>query len=181
MSDTAQQPDGIAGPALARIHRSDPRSPLYAPSSATGVLLCHGCRGAGRCRMGLRRETLGADGIVVSEITCPRDSEGGPNVAHGGWTAGMLDELVGHALLLHEEFAVTGTLEVVFHKPTPIELPLIGTSKIEKREGRKVFVSARLELAHGGALLASARAILVKRPADHFARHEEWLAGQEES
>ena len=36
----------------------------------------------------MRRETLGADGIVVSELMCPRDSEGGPDVAHGGWTAG---------------------------------------------------------------------------------------------
>ncbi|MGV0160653.1 PaaI family thioesterase [Mycobacterium colombiense] len=181
MTNTAQQPGDADQSAPARIHRSDPRSPLYTPSSETGVLLCHGCRSAGRCRMGLRAETLGDDGVVVSEIVCPSDGEGGPNVAHGGWTAGMLDELVGHTLLLREEFAVTGTLEVVFHKPTPIETPLIGTATIDKRDGRKVFVSARVELAQNGALLASAKGILIKRPADHFVRHEEWLAQQEES
>lgn len=128
--------------------------------------------------MGLRRETLRPDGIVVSELSCPRDSEGGPNVAHGGWTAGMLDELVGHAMMLREEFAVTGTLEVVFHRPMPLELPLIGVAQLDKREGRRAFVSARIELASNAALLASATAIMVNRPADHFERHEQWLETQ---
>ncbi len=154
---------------------------MYTPTSPTGVFLCHGCHALDRCRMGLQRETLGADGIVVSEIVCPSDSEGGPNVAHGGWTAGILDELVGHAMILRDEFAVTGTLEVVFHKPMPIELPLIGRAAIEKRDGRKAFVSARIELASNGTLLASAKAIMVKRDADHFERHEAWLEGQVQS
>lgn len=131
--------------------------------------------------MGLQREALGDDGVVVSELVCPADSEGGPNVAHGGWTAGILDELVGHTMMLRDEFAVTGTLEVVFRKPMPIEVPLIGTAWIERREGRKAFVAAEIRLAHGGALLASAKAIMVKRPADHFERHEAWLAEQEDS
>ena len=178
MVSTVQHPDHGPLPTLAQVHRSDPRSPLYAPASDTGVLLCHGCRGLGRCRMGLHREMLGDGGVVVSELVCPSDSEGGPNVAHGGWTAGMLDELVGHALLVRGEFAVTGTLEVVFHKPTPVGLALIGRSQIENREGRRVFVSAYIELASSGALLASAHAVLVRRPADHFARHEEWLESQ---
>jgi acyl-coenzyme A thioesterase PaaI-like protein len=178
MASTVQHPDNGPLPTLAQVHRSDPRSPMYVPSSPTGVLLCHGCRTLNRCRMGLQTETLQPDGIVISELIAPRDSEGGPNVAHGGWTTGILDELVGHAMMLREEFSVTGTLEVVFHKPMPIELPLIGKSWIEKREGRKVFVSARIELASSGALLASAKGIMVKRPAEHFERHEEWLATQ---
>ena len=151
---------------------------MYVPSSPTGVLLCHGCKAINRCRMGLQRETLQDDGVVLSEVIAPRDSEGGPNVAHGGWTAGIMDELVGHVMMLREEFAVTGTLEVVFCKPMPIELPLIGKAWIEKREGRKAFVAATLELASSGALLATVKAIMVTRPADHFERHEQWLEGQ---
>jgi len=129
--------------------------------------------------MGLNRETLGEDGIVVSEIVCGRHEEGGPNVAHGGWTAGILDELVGHVPLLRHEFAVTGRLSIVFHKPMPVEVPLEGKAWIDKQEGRKVFVSAEIRLKRSEALLASAEAVLVRRPADHFARHERWLAEQE--
>jgi len=154
---------------------------MYAPTSPTGVFLCHGCRALDRCRRGLLREALTVDGTVVSDIVCPSDAEGGPNVAHGGWTAGILDELVGHAMILRDEFAVTGTLEVVFHKPMPVGLPLIGKATIDRRDGRKAYVSARIELASNGALLASTRAIMVKREADHFERHEQWLEGQVKS
>lgn len=152
--------------------------PMYAPRSESGVLLCFGCRAAARCRMGLERETLGADGTIVSEITCSRENEGGPNIAHGGWTAGILDELVGHAVVARDEFAVTGTLKIVFIRPTPVEVPLIAKSAIVRREGRKVFVTAHIELASNGAMISSAEAIMVKRPPEHFDLHEKWLREQ---
>jgi acyl-coenzyme A thioesterase PaaI-like protein len=165
----------VPAPPLGRLHNGDPHDPLYAVRSATGVVLCGSCRAISRCRLGLQRETLGPDGVVVSEIECPRDNEGGPNVAHGGWTAGMLDEMVGHALLLRGEFVVTGTLQVKFIKPVPVERPLIGRAREVGREGRRVFVQAELELAGTDVVVASAEAIMVRRPADHFAKHEEWL------
>ncbi|ODQ87973.1 aromatic compound degradation protein PaaI [Mycolicibacterium flavescens] len=140
------------------------------------MVLCGSCQKLSRCRLGLHRETLGDDGVVVSEITCPRDQEGGISVAHGGWTAGILDEMVGHALLLRQEFAVTGTLQVKFVKPVPIERPIIGRARVTGREGRRVFVSAELVLAGSEAVLAEAEAIMVRRPPDHFERHEKWLS-----
>lgn len=164
----------------ARLQPNDTESPLYSPQSPTGVRLCFACRPAGRCRMGLHTETVNDDGTIVSEITCSRENEGGPNVAHGGWTAGILDELVGHALVARDEFAVTGTLKIVFIRPTPIEVPLIAKSTIVRREGRKVFVTAHIELASNGAMISSAEAIMVKRPADHFQKHDQWLAQQSE-
>jgi acyl-coenzyme A thioesterase PaaI-like protein len=170
--------NGAAPARLGRLQRSDADSPLYAAQSATGVVLCGSCRAASTCRLGLERETLSADGVVISDIVCPRDQEGGPNVAHGGWTAGILDEMVGHAVLMRDEFAVTGTLTVTFVKPVPIERALIGRASIVRREGRRVFVTATLELAGNGVIIASAEAILVRRPPDHFQRHEEWLRQQ---
>src|SRR6185436_3900317 len=89
---------------LGRIHNDGPDDGLRAVRSSTGVVLCGSCQRLSRCRLGMRRETLQDDGVVISEIECPRDNEGGPNVAHGGWTAGILDEMVGHALLLRGEF-----------------------------------------------------------------------------
>jgi acyl-coenzyme A thioesterase PaaI-like protein len=167
--------DGVSSASLGRLQRDDSSNDMYAPRSETGVVLCNSCRAAATCRLGLERETLGDDGIVVSEIQCPRDNEGGRNVAHGGWTAGILDEMVGHAVLMRDEFAVTGTLTVTFVKPVPVERPLIGRAGIVRREGRRVFVEASLELVDNGVVVASAEAILVRRPADHFDRHDKWL------
>jgi acyl-coenzyme A thioesterase PaaI-like protein len=167
--------DGNATASLGRLQRDDSSNDMYAPLSAKGVVLCGSCRAKSLCRLGLERETLGADGVVVSEIHCPRDNEGGRNVAHGGWTAGILDEMVGHAVIVRGEFAVTGTLTVTFVKPVPIERPLIGRARIARREGRRVFVEASLELAGNGVVVATAEAILVRRPADHFDLHDRWL------
>ena len=52
-----------------------------------GVVLCGACRRLGRCHLGLTEEVLGDDGVVRTELECPPSYEGGPNVAHGGWTA----------------------------------------------------------------------------------------------
>lgn len=159
---------------LARVDHTDPNSPLYAPTSDGGVMLCLACRGAKSCQMGLRTETVEADGLVVSELVCGLQYEGGPNVASGAWTAGVLNELVGHAVLARE-FAVSAWLNVTFRKPTPIETPLVGKAQIDRYDGKKVYVSATIELPDG-ALLASAEAMLVRRSADHFTRHQQWLA-----
>jgi acyl-coenzyme A thioesterase PaaI-like protein len=83
--------------------------------------------------------------------------------------------MVGHAVIMRDEFAVTGTLHITFVKPVPIERPLIGRAWIVRREGRRVFVEATLELAGSGVVVASAEAILVRRPGDHFQKHEAWL------
>lgn len=169
--------EGLRAQPFGRLHADDPADPLYVARSSTGVVLCGSCRVLSRCRLGLRQETLEPDGVVVSEIECPRDNEGGPNVAHGGWTAGILDEMVGHALLLRGEFVVTGTLWVKFVKPVPVERPLIGRAREVGREGRRVFVEADIVLSGTDVVVASAAAIMVRRPADHFERHEEWLRG----
>jgi len=76
--------DANTAESLGRLQRDDTSNDMYVPRSKTGVVLCGSCRAAFSCRLGLERETLGNDGVVVSEIHCPRDNEGGRNVAHGG-------------------------------------------------------------------------------------------------
>ncbi|WP_282597498.1 PaaI family thioesterase [Rhodococcus sp. DMU1] len=140
--------------------------------------LCHGCRRRNRCRLGIESEQLDEHGVVISRVVCPPGEEGGPKVAHGGWTAGVMDELVGHTLTMNAEFGVTGTLSVRFVRPVPLCWQLIGRAWITKHEGRKVFVNATLELENSGAIVAEADAIMVKRPETHFESHYKWLEGQ---
>ncbi|OOL33383.1 hypothetical protein GQ85_01825 [Rhodococcus rhodochrous] len=131
-----------------------------------------------RCRFGIESESLDDDGVVTSRVVCPPDQEGGPAVAHGGWTSAVMDELAGHTLTMNGEFAVTGTLTVKYLRPVPIGWVLIGRACIDRREGRKVFVRATLELAASGAVLAEADAVMIGRPASHFESHRQWLSRQ---
>lgn len=169
-----------AEPPWATLDSDDPTSALFAATSDAGVLLCASCRAPRDCRLGIHREILvGVDG-VRSEVSCPKDHEGGPRVAHGGWTAGVLDEMSGHALLLRDQFAVTGELAVKFLKPIPIERPLIGTAVIVGNDGRYVHVECELRLADAGVVVATSHAVMVRRPSDHFDRHQRWVESLDE-
>jgi acyl-coenzyme A thioesterase PaaI-like protein len=150
------------------------------PRTDGGVALCGACRRTGSCRLGLTTEWLDGDGVAHFGLVCPTDAEGGPGVAHGGWTAGVLDEVLGHVPILHGQLTVTGTLTVRFVKPVPIERPLEARARVDRVEGRKWFCSGELVLASSGAELARANGVWVARDAaTHFGRFEAWLAEQE--
>jgi acyl-coenzyme A thioesterase PaaI-like protein len=142
------------------------------------VALCGACRRLGHCRMGVDSESMDDAGVVSYHLRCGRENEGGLNVAHGGWTAGVLDELVGHVAVLNDQLAVTGQLNVTFVRPVPVEQPLTARAWRDAKRGSRWFVTAVLCLEAGGAELARAEGILVERDPGHFARHQEWLDRQ---
>lgn len=150
------------------------------PRSDGGVALCGACQAAATCRLGLRTERL-EDGVARFDLTCPREQEGGPNVAHGGWTASVLDEALGHFPLLSGVMTVTAELTVSFVKPVPVGRPLQARSWVEDRERSRWYLAGELVLASSGSTLARASGIWVARDVDHFRRHEAWLAEQEAS
>jgi acyl-coenzyme A thioesterase PaaI-like protein len=143
------------------------------------VGLCGACRALGACRLGLKREHLGEDGVVRSHLVCPAGHEGGPGVAHGGWTAGVLDELLGHVPMLHRSLSVTKTLEVSFLRPVPIERPLEASAWATRREAGRWYIAGEIRLASTGAELARAAGVFVERDPAHFSRFERWLDEQD--
>ena len=144
-----------------------------------GVALCGGCRSEALCHYGLRTARLDAEHTAHFELTCPPEHEGGPGVAHGGWTAAVLDEVLGQLPLLLGSRSVTATLTAHYVKPVPLGRPLMARSWVDRRDGDKWFVSAELVLASSGALLATGTAVLIDRDPDaHFGGFEEWLAEQ---
>jgi acyl-coenzyme A thioesterase PaaI-like protein len=119
------------------------------------------------------------DGTVRFALTCPRDHEGGPDVAHGGWTAAVLDDCLGHVPLLNRVLSVTAELTVSFVKPVPVGRPLEVRAWVERREGSRWYISGEMVLLPGRAVVARASGIWVSRDNGHFARHERWLADQD--
>lgn len=149
------------------------------PISSGGVALCAACSRLGDCRLGLRTEVFEEGGSVATELVCDESHEGGPGVAHGGWTAGALDELVGHVVLQHGKLAVTGKLTVQFLRPVPINRPLRATARRVREENGRWFVRAGIVLAATGAVLATGDGEMVLRDRTHFARFRQWLAEQD--
>ncbi|MEW2044133.1 PaaI family thioesterase [Streptomyces sp. NPDC005476] len=149
------------------------------PRTPGGVALCGACRAVGACRLGVRGERLDEDGVAWFALSCPRDQEGGPEVAHGGWTAAVLDDCLGHLPLLHRVLSVTAELTVSFVKPVPVQRPLEVRARVERREGSRWYIAGEMVLLPTRAVLARASGIWVTRDPGHFARHAAWLAAQE--
>ncbi|MDB5425601.1 MAG: hypothetical protein JWQ29_3017 [Phenylobacterium sp.] len=141
--------------------------------------ICGGCRAAGACRLGITHERFLRPGVVEAALACPADHQAGPGVAHGGWTAAVMDDLLGHLAIGEGRRAVTATLTVDFLRPVPVERPLVATVWCESNvEGRRLH-KAELKLASTGALLARGSGVFVERDDSHFERHRAWLARQD--
>jgi len=152
------------------------------PHAEAGVItLCAGCTRNGECRLGLEAETLEPDGRVSTQLMCDPSNEGGPGVAHGGWIAAALDEIVGHLVLHHRRMSVTKNLSVDFLRPVPINRPLSATARRVALKGDQWHVHAELTLTSTGVVLARAEAVMAERDRSHFERFRTWLANQDQS
>lgn len=141
--------------------------------------LCRGCRSLEACKLGLvDLEMEGLDGFRA-RLRCPASFEGGPEVAHGGWTAAMFDDALGRLPGIAGHLVVTAELTISYLKPVPIEHELILTARVVRRDGRRWYVEGILCLATTGAELAKAAGIWVERREDHFVRHQRWLSDQQ--
>lgn len=150
------------------------QSPAPRPSDV-GHRLCASCIPTGVCRLGLTCLGLGEDGVVSFDIVCRPTFEGGPNVAHGGWTAATLDEMLGTIAMLHKTLTVTKSLNVEFLKPVPIDQPLKGRAWNDHKVGHRWHNVGEITLAATGVVLGRATGVFSERKPDHFAKHDAWL------
>ena len=142
--------------------------------------LCGGCRPTGSCRLGIRTWVVDERTASVSATaTCPASHAGGPQIAHGGWTAAVFDDVLGRLPNLLGERAVTAELHVHFRRPVPTELPLVVRAAVVGRDGRNSRVVGDLALAAAPDIpLATAEAVLTAVDDGHVDRHRAWLAEQ---
>jgi acyl-coenzyme A thioesterase PaaI-like protein len=85
--------------------------------------------------------------------------EGPPGCVHGGWIAAAFDEFLGFVMSATGNPGMTGTLEIVYRSPTPLQTDLRFEAGGWRIEGRKTIAKGRL-LA-GDRLCAEAEGIFI--------------------
>lgn len=85
--------------------------------------------------------------------------EGPPNSVHGGFVAALFDQFLGVAQKMTGQPGFTGTLNVRYIKPTPIDTDLRLEGWVEKIEGRKNFLVS--EMWAGDTLTARCEGIFI--------------------
>ncbi len=85
---------------------------------------------------------------------------GPPGLVHGGIIAKVFDELLGVVNVVNDRGGYTGTLKVVYRRPTPLMSDIALRAWPAGSEGRKLYVSG--EMVHDGAVTATAEGIFVR-------------------
>lgn len=92
--------------------------------------------------------------------------QGPPACVHGGFVAALLDDGLGRTRHLTGRNCVTGSLNITYKRPTPINAALVIEARIEEIFERKFRVTG--EISYEGLVTASAEAMFVFRDTEKF-------------
>lgn len=96
---------------------------------------------------------------VTATVTLGPAFEGAPGMAHGGVIAAIVDETMGAVIPLAGTLAFTGELTISYQAPTPVGKELTFRARLEKRDGRKLFITC--ECTEGDNLLVQAKGLFI--------------------
>lgn len=85
--------------------------------------------------------------------------QGPPACVHGGIVAALLDDALGRTRHLTGRNCVTGSLDISYKRPTPLNADLVVEARIDEILERKFLVTG--EILHNGEVTASAKAVFV--------------------
>jgi acyl-coenzyme A thioesterase PaaI-like protein len=105
---------------------------------------------------------------VAGTVVLGAAYEGGPGLAHGGVLSLLFDHAMGQALFTAGYSAMTVSLEVGYRAPTPLDTPLAVSARLDRTDGRKLFVAG--QIAVGGRVTAVAQGVFVQLTEANVAR-----------
>lgn len=139
---------------------------------------CYGC-GAENPQGHKLKSFMKGDVVEARFTVDPIYTGGFPKNVYGGLLASLLDchGAASAAAYAHQAMAreigdghslqrfVTGTLTVVYHKPTPIGVELLLQGKLKSLQNRKAVIE--LSLSAHGVTTVSAEMIAIQLPSEH--------------
>lgn len=119
---------------------------------------------------GLDLEVRRAGDEVVGSLTLRAAHEGAPDRSHGGIVAALFDDVFGFLLVIESRPAFTGELWVRYEGGVPIGEPLECRARLDRREGRKMYMTGELTVTATAQVLARSTATFIAMDPSHFGR-----------
>ena len=108
---------------------------------------------------------------AVGSCTLGLAFEGPPSFAHGGVSAMLLDQLLGHAASAAGHPGMTVQLNVTYRAPVPLQTPLRLTARVSEVTGRRITVPGVIAtVAEPGKVLVEAVGVFVGLRPEQAAR-----------
>jgi hypothetical protein len=144
LRDSARRLREIA-PALRERLRT-PAEPASVDDLMGGVRMFNPVIGAGNPIAPPMRVEMGADG-AEGWCTLGQAYEGPPMWGHGGVSAMLIDQLLGHAAAASGHPGVTTDLSVRYRRPVPLDVPLRVWGRVTETQGRRISVTGGITTA----------------------------------
>jgi len=96
---------------------------------------------------------------ITAAVRFHEGYQGPPACVHGGVVASLLDDALGRTRHLTGRNCVTGSLNITYKRPTPINADLVVNARIEEILERKFRVTG--EIIYDSQITASAEAVFV--------------------
>lgn len=125
---------------------------------------CLGCGPDNPGSLGLRLAIEGER--VTGEVTLDDRHQGAPGFAHGGAVATALDDTLGTLLVVLGQPGVTARLEIDYRRPAFLGRRFELEAWVDRVEGRKIHMEARMR--DGGEVVAEAHALFIQVEPEHF-------------
>ena len=108
---------------------------------------------------------------AVATLTLRAAHEGAPDRSHGGIVAALFDDVYGFVLALLAQPGFTGELGIRYVAGVPIGVPLECRVRMDRQEGRKLYMTG--ELRDGDTVVARSTATFITIPRELFYRAQE--------
>ncbi|WP_433363947.1 PaaI family thioesterase [Actinoplanes sp. CA-142083] len=111
------------------------------------------------------------DGTAIGHCTLGMAYEGPPRFAHGGVSAMLLDQILGHAVVASGNPGMTVRLDTSYRAPVPLLTPLRLTAEVQEVNGRRVTATGAIATeAEPDTVLVSATGTFVGLRAEQTRR-----------
>ncbi|MGB0113643.1 MAG: PaaI family thioesterase [Ilumatobacteraceae bacterium] len=110
---------------------------------------------------GLDIEVRRAGKDAVASLTLRAAHEGAPERSHGGIVAALFDDVFGFVLQVNALSAFTGELWVRYEAGVPIGVPLLCRVRLDRHDGRKLYMTGELVVAETERVLARSTATFI--------------------
>ena len=98
---------------------------------------------------------------VVAAFTLRAAHEGAPGRSHGGIVAALFDDVYGFVLQMRAEVAFTGELWLRYEVGVPIGEPLSCRVRLDRQDGRKLYMTGELSVVATGQVLTRSTATFI--------------------
>jgi uncharacterized protein (TIGR00369 family) len=137
-----------------------------APRAENG---CYGCGAANARGMQLTFQQDDERRRIVGEFCLEREYQGGAGFVHGGIIATLVDEAMGKVNRFRDVLAVTAELQVEYHRPVPVGVPIRVEAFEARHDGRNLHHECEIRNA-AGKLLARGRGRFVVVDAETYGK-----------